>query len=201
MVIAQTDSALVRLLADCNFPGVSVFSAPHAWDDGFIQGLITEAPALLVSFIGGEEYAGDKSVTLNLDGKWEIYAVSGWNGRNQEERRKGAGAGFDLMGRAAGVLHTAWLTDEHGERLAQSFVEGLGVEADSAIDISNLWVGTIALSVELPLPLLESEGCFGPLDDFLEARATFDIEGGEPLPDIADAGTLGDFPARVDLEQ
>ena len=43
--------------------------------------------------------------------------------------------------------------------------------------------------------------CVGPLDDFLQVRATFDIEGGEPLPDIADAGTAGDLPAIVDLPQ
>ena len=80
-------------------------------------------------------------------------------------------------------------------------VEGLGVETDSALDLANLWVGSIAVSIELPLELLPQESCYGPLDDFLKVRATFDLEGGKPTPDIADAGTEGDMPARVDLPQ
>ena len=201
MQIAKTDRALVRLLEDCNFPGVTVQSAPHEWDAGYVQRLLGDVPALLVAFLGAEEYDGTKTNTLNLKGAWACYCVVGWHGKDQEARRLGAGAGFDLLARTASVLHSAYLDDENGERLAQVLVEGLGVETDSAVDISNLWVGSIALDIELPLPLLESEGCFGPLDDFLRVRATFDIEGGEPAPDIADAGTAGDLPARVDLPQ
>ena len=199
--IAATDSALVRLLESCDLR-VPVRSAPHQWDDGFIQRLITEAPTILVSFVGGDEYEDTKTSTvLDLAGKWSVYVVTGWHGRDQAARRLGVGGGLDLMHRTAAVLHTATLFDENGERLPQVRVEGLGVEADSAIDISNLWVGTIACDINLPLELLESESCFGPLDEFLEARATFDIEGGEPAPALRDAGTLGDVPARVDIDQ
>ena len=200
--IAETDAAIRRLLETCGFPGVTVLSAPHEWDAGFIQRLLGDVPAILVSFLGGEPY-DDTSTSLVLDvmGKWGVYVVTGWNGRDQAERRLGVGAGFDLMHRAAAVLHTAQLADERGNRLPQVQVEGLGVETDSAIDISNLWVGSIAVFVELPLELLPTEDCYGPLDDFLRIRATIDIPGGEPTPDIADVGTEGDVPIRVDLPQ
>ena len=137
-----------------------------------------------------------------MDGKWDVYICTGWNGRDQAARRLGAGAGFDLMHRAAAVLHTAILTDANGERLPIVEVEGIGVEADSAIDLANLWVGSIAVSVELPLELLETESCYGPLDDFLKARATFDIPGGHKFdPDTDEIGTDGDVTAHIDIPQ
>ena len=200
--IVATDRALVRLIEGCDFPGVTVMSAPHEWDGGFVQRLLGDVPAILVAFVGGTPFDDTATSTLlDVKGQWSVYVVTGWNGRDQAARRLGVGAGFDLMHRAAAVLHTAILLDENGERLPQVAVEGLGVESDSAIDISNLWIGSIAISVELPLELLPTESCYGPLDDFLEARATFDIPGGEPAPDIRDAGTLGDLPAVVPIPQ
>ena len=136
--IAATDKALVRLLEGCDFPGVSVMSAPHEWDHGFVTRLLGDVPALLVAFVGGEAYDDTKTSTaLDVAGKWSAYCVVGWHGAGQEERRLGAGAGFDLMHRAAAVLHTATLFDENGERLSQVRVEGLGVETDSSLDISE----------------------------------------------------------------
>ena len=201
--IAATDEALVRLLEGCGFPGVTVKSVPHEWDPGFIQRLLGDVPALLVAFLGGEQYEDTKTSTvLDVAGKWGVYVCSGWNGKDQEARRRGAGAGFDLMHRAASVLHTAILLDAKGDRLPQVQVEGLGVETDSATDLANLWVGSIALNIDLPLELLPTEDCYGPLDEFLQVRATIDLPGvGKPAPDIEDAGTEGDVPVRVDLPQ
>ena len=199
--IAATDQAIVRLLDTCGFPGVTVFSGPRAWDNGYLQRLLVATPAIVVAFIGAEPYGEKTSNVLELEGKWGVYICTGWNGMGQEERRIGAGAGLDLLHRAASVLHTAILMDERGERLPIAQVEGIGVETDASLDISNLWVASIAVSVELPLELLETESCYGPLDDFIKVRATFDLEGGKPTPDIADAGTLGDLPVRVDLPQ
>ena len=164
--------------------------------------LLTDAPAALVSFVGAEAYTdAGSSPILDMSGKWAIFICSGWNGTGQEERRKGAGAGFDLMHRAAAAIHGATLTKPNGDPLPQTTVEELIVRSDSALDISNLWVGEIAVSINLPLELVEGDTCYGPLDDFLKVRATFDLPGGEPLPDIGDAGTEGDLPARVDLPQ
>ena len=200
--IAATDDAIVRLLDTCGFPGVTVMSAPHEWDPGFVQRLLTDVPAILVAFLGGEPFGDTKTSTLlDVSGKWSILICTGWNGRDQAARRLGAGAGFDLMHRAAAVLHTAILTDANGNRLPQVQVEGLGVETDSALDLANLWVGSVAVSVELPLELLPSEDCYGPLDDWLKIGMTIDIGGGKPRPDIGDAGDAGDFPAQIDLPQ
>ena len=200
--IAATDSALVRLLEGCDFPGVDVASGPHEWDGAYVTRLLSAAPALRVVFRGAEPYSDTKSSTvLNMEGQWAVYVVTGWHGAGQEARRLGAGAGYDLLHRAASVLHSAILREENGARLPIASVNGIDVLTDSALDLGNLWVGAISVAVELPLELLESESCYGPLDDFIRVRGTFDLPGGLPAPDIADVGTEGDVPFRVDLEQ
>ena len=189
--IALTDDAIVRLLESCDFPGVQVFSGPREWDNGYLQRLLVAAPAIVVAFLGGEPYEDSKTSTvLKLEGRWGVYICTGWNGMGQKERRHGAGAGLDLTHRAAAAIHTAILTEPNGERLPQTIVEGIGVETDAALDISNLWVGSIAVSVELPLELLEGDACYGPLNDFLRIRGEID------LPDPAD-----DIEIAVDLPQ
>ena len=189
--IALIDDALVRLLESCSFPGVTVMSAPHEWDNGFIRRLVSATPSVLIAFLGGEPYDDTTTSTvLKLAGKWGAYVVVGWNGADQKARRTGAGAGFDLMHRAAAAIHTAILTEPNGERLPQTTVEGLQVRSDSAVDISNLWVGEIAVNVELTLELQESDACYGPLDDFLRVR------GPLVVPDPAD-----NIEIAVDLPQ
>ena len=187
--ISMTDDAIIRLLDSCAFPGVTILSSPHAWDGGFVQRLIPQTPAILISFLGADD-PDSKLTELNLDGRWGIYVCTGWHGADQKARRLGAGAGFDLLHRAGAALHNAILLDENGERLPQVRVDGLQVLADSSLDLSNLWVGEIAVTVELPLPLLEGDSCFGPLDDFLKVRGPLVVEG--PADDLAVA---------VDLEQ
>ena len=169
--IAATDNAIVRLLESCSFPGVQIFSGPREWDNGYLQTLLGATPAIVVAFLSGEPFENSTNSTeLQLQGKWGIYICTGWNGKGQAERRLGAGAGLDLLHRAASVLHSAILMGERGERLPITQVEGIGVETDAAVDISNLWVGSIAVNVELPLDLLPTEDCFGPLDEFLRVR-------------------------------
>ena len=199
--IAATDAALVRLLDSCGFPGVDVASGPYEFDGAYLTRLLSAAPAIRVVFRSAEEYDGDKTTELILAGLWAVYVVTGWNGKHEAARRLGAGAGYDLLHRAGAAIHSAILTEENGARLPIASVTGIDVLTDSALDLGNLWVGAISVAVELPLPLLPSDACYGPLDAFLKVRATFDIEGGKPTPDIADAGTEGDVPVIVDLEQ
>ena len=198
--IAATDTAIVSLLDECGFPGVVVFSGPHEWDGNYVQKLLRSTPAIVVVFSGAEPYS-DPSTELILDGRWTCYVVAGWNGRDEEARRLGAGAGHDLLHRAAAALHNAVLKEPNGDRLPITSVAGIEIVADAALDIANLWVAAVHVNVELPLPLLETDACYGPLDDFLSIRGTIDLPGGEPAPDIADAGTEGDVPFRQDLPQ
>ena len=180
--ISMTDDALIQVLESCDFPGVTILSAPHEWDAGFVQRLISVTPSILVAFASADD-PGDKNQTeLNLDGRWGIYVATGWNGADQKARRLGAGAGFDLLHRASAALHNETLRDPNGNRLSEARVDGLQVLADSSIDLANLWIGEIAVSVRLPLPLLESDACYGPLDDFLKIRGEIDLPG--PADDI-----------------
>ena len=187
--IALTDNALVDLLGSCDFPGVTIESAPHEWDDGYIQKLLATTPTILIAFLGADE-PNTKLTELNLDGHWGAVVCVGRDGRGQEARRLAAGAGFDLLHRAAAALHGAVLTEPNGDRLPMVKVNRLAVEADSAVDRTSLWIATIHLEIELPLPLLPTDNCYGPLDDFLRVRGDFD------LPDPA-----ADIPISVDLPQ
>ncbi len=185
----MTDDAIIRLLDSCAFPGVTILSAPHAWDGGFVQRLIPQTPAILISFLGADD-PDSKLTELNLDGRWGCYVVVGWHGVDQKARRLGAGAGFDLMHRAAAALHNETLLEENGERLPQARVDGLQVLADSSTDLANLWIGEISVVVELPLPLLEGDACFGPLDNFLRVRG-----------DLVVSDEADDIEIAVDLPQ
>ena len=187
--IAATDSALSRKLKDCGFPGVDISSGPHEWDGGYVQRLLTSTPAIRVVFMGAEQFANSAtSTTLSMAGKWAAYVVVGWNGQNEKERRIGVGAGYDLLHRTASALHSAILTDEDGSRLPIASVSGLDVLADSALDLSNLWIAAVEISIELPLDLMPE--CTGPLDDFLRVR------GPLVMPDPAE-----DIDIAVDLPQ
>ena len=201
--ISDTDSALVRMLNDCDFPGVDVASGPHEWDGAYVQKLLAAAPAIRVVFAGAEPH-GDtaNSTELNMDGRWMAYIVVGWNGRGEEARRIGAGAGHDLLHRAASVIHSAILTDGVGDRLPIPAVYGIDILADAALDRVQLWVAAITVVVELPLPLLDTENCYGPLDDFLRVGSTIDLpDTGEPAPPADQIGEAGDLPGRFDLPQ
>ena len=124
--IYQTDSALIRLLQDCNFPGVDVASGPHAFDGSYIQRMLSSLPAIRVVFLGAQPY-GESSTTLSMSGKWSIILAVGWNGATPEARRIGPDAGLDLLARAAGALHAAVLKDEDGKRLPLIQVDSIEV--------------------------------------------------------------------------
>ena len=187
--IAATDGALIRLLEGCGFPGVDIASGPHEWDGGYVQRLLTSTPAIRVVFMGAEPHTDTAtSTSLNMLGKWAAYVIVGWNGQNEKERRIGAGAGYDLLHRTASALHSAILTDDNGDRLPIASVTGLDVLADSALDLSNLWIAAVEISVEVPLDLMPE--CTGPLDDFLRIR------GPLVVPDPAD-----DIDIAVDIPQ
>ena len=187
--IAATDGALIRLLESCNFPGVDIASGPHEWDGGYVQRLLTSAPAIRVVFMGAEPFGDtETSTSLNLQGRWAAYVIVGWHGGDEKARRLGQGGGLDLLHRCASAIHSAILTDDNGDRLPIASVTGLDVLADSALDLSNLWIGAVEISIELPLDLLPE--CTGPLDDFLRVR------GPLVVPDPAD-----DIEIAVDLPQ
>ena len=177
--IYETDSALIRLLQDCNFPGVDVASGPHSFDGSYVQRMLSSLPAIRIVFLGCDKYP-DATTSLSLAGRWSIILAVGWHGAGQEARRIGPGAGLDLLARAAGALHAAVLKDEHGERLPLIQVDSIEVLSDGAQDIANLWVAEIAVTIEIPIEI--PPDCVGPLDAFLRIRGEIDLPG--PADDI-----------------
>ena len=91
--IAATDSALVRLIESCDFPGVTVLSAPHEWDGGFVQRLIGETPALLVAFLGAEPYEPDtQASTVNRTCEGRVGVVYRRSAGTARIKRRGGSA-------------------------------------------------------------------------------------------------------------
>ena len=199
--IGDTENALLGLLRECQLPsGVHIGSAPSQWDAGFVQRLIPSTPAILLAFLGAQPHADPGSSTsLNMMASWGAYAIIGWRGQSSEDRRLAVDGGYDIVTRVAPILHNALIHDPAHQRLPFPTVVSIETLTDSALDIGNLWVCEIQVEVELPLDI--PEDCVGPLDAFLEVRATIDLPGGKPTPDIADVGTEGDLPVRVDLPQ
>ena len=199
--IGETELALLGLLRTCQLPsGTSIESSPSKWDGGYIQRLISHTPAVRLAFLGADPYADPETTTLSLSAKWGCYCVVGWNGKDQELRRTAVDGGYDLVSRVAPIMHNPpLLEDSQRQRLPIPRVIGIETLTDSSIDVGNLWICEVLVEVELPLDI--PPDCEGDLDDFIRVRASFDIPGGEPLPDAEDAGTLGDLPARQDLDQ
>ena len=197
--IEDTENALLALLGDCQLPAeISIDSAPNAWSGNYVRELLTSTPAVRLAFLGAEPYS-EQLTTLNLKARWGVYVVVGWSAADQSQRRLGADAGYDLVSRVAPILHRAPLKDPAGLALPFPEVNGIEVITDAPMDAAHLWVAEILIEIELPLDI--PEPCQGPLDDWLRFRATIDLPGGEPLPDIGDAGTAGDVPLQVDLPQ
>ena len=94
------------------------------------------------------------------------------------------------MHRVASVIHAATLTDPDGDE-HRPRVGPIEVLTNTAFDAANLWVCALTVTVELPLPLLETEACYGPLDDFLRIRGDMPF-----APDPA-----APVPVRVDVPQ
>ena len=187
--IADTENALLDLLRECQLPSQThIGSAPSRWDMGFIQRLIPTTPAVLISFLGAEPHADRLQTSLNLNASWGVYAVIGWNGNTQEQRRLAVDGGYDIVGRVAPILHNAPIMDPAQQRLPFPQVTKIEVLTDSSVDVSNLWVCEMLVEIELPLEI--PEPCIGPLDDFLRVR------GPLVVPDPAD-----DIDIAVDLPQ
>lgn len=185
--IYQTDSALIRLLQDCNFPAVDIASGPHSFDGAYVQRLLGSTPAIRIVFLGCEKYP-ESTTSLSLAGKWSVILIIGWDGASEEARRIGPNAGLDLLARAAGALHSAVLVDDHGKRLPSVQVDHIEVLSDGAQDLTKLWVAEIGVTIEVPMEI--PEFCQGPLNDFLRVR------GPLVVPDPAE-----DIPLDVDLPQ
>ena len=202
--IGDTENALLGLLRNCQLPsGVHIGSAPSTWDSGFVQRLIPSTPAILVAFLGAQPHADPGSSTsLNLIATWGVYAVFGWRGKTQEDRRLAVDAGYDVVARIAPILHNAPIQDPQHQRLPFPDVVSIETLTDSALDLGNLWVCEIQVEVELPLDI--PVDCVGPLDDYLKTTATFDLPGvgHEFDPDAGDEiGTDGDATSRFDQPQ
>ena len=196
--IYETDAAMVRLLQSCMLDGVDVASGPHEWDGSYVQKLLSSAPAVRVCFIEAGRDPAERSTTLNMDGRWVVLVVNGWQGGTDEQRRLGDGAGLDLTHRVAAVIHNAILEDSANARLPIPAVDRIEVLASGEMDAVGLWVAAITVTVELPLDL--PEDCEGALDDWLRMRGGFDIAEGKPRPATAeDAYTDADVPVGHDF--
>ena len=198
-MIAETEAALVKLAADCLGDAVDVASGPGSLDGGYVTKLLGSLPAVRVVFLGADD-PQPSAHELTMQANWAVLVFTGWNGQDEEMRRIGTTAAYAILARLSAIYHHAALTDENGNRL--SLCATLEIENlwSSAWDLANVAVYSLGLQTELELDIAD-EDLKGALDDWLRVGASFSIPGGEPRPDIADAGEAGDIASRFDLPQ
>lgn len=174
------------LVAECTrvLGGVfrSIEAGPGEWSDDYLRRLVKSLPAVRVAWLDG---TARKSIPdLDVDSRWAVYLLTGWNGQRESDRRRGSGVGAW----PAATLLAPWL---------HACVPGNGVGQVMVDRIDNLWSGdldrvgvalvAITLNVQLAFDPQVEEGEF---DDFLRAGADWslqgadlaDIEGRDPQP-------------------
>ena len=214
MTIAAAEDWFVAVCQDLVSPNVKVLGGPYEFDGSFLKTLDTAAPTVVIVWDGANGAEDGTSVTLNA--VWTIYAIAGWRGGDQATRRREAEVGAWALVTALAVhLHNRNMGERQfsisGDGRAvpnipdPADLEGFGLvrlsnitnEGDGELDRVGVTLFAVEFRQELPLELPVDD----TLKDWLRARFTFDIEGGEPAPDIPDVGTEGDLPGREDLPQ
>ena len=214
MTLAAAEDWFVAVCKDVVGTDVTVTTGPHEWDGSFLKNLLTNLPAVVITWDGG---TAAKSTSLTLDATWTLYVVTGWKGGDQASRRRAATTGaYAILTALAVRLHTTNM----GER--QFSASGTGQAVPNIPDLEDLegfgkisvteitnegggeWerVGAAIYALELeqqiPLELPVDEN----IADWLRTNATFDIpEGDEFDPDTDEIGVDGDVTSRFDQPQ
>ena len=215
MTIAAAEDWLKAVCEDALGDGVTVQTGPHDWDGSFLKNLLTNLPAVVITWDGGTAADG---TSLTLDATWTLYVVTGWKGGDQASRRRAANTGAYAI---LQVLLVRLHNTNMGER--QFSASGTGAPpcrtsrpsktskasggcaiADITNEGSGEWdrVGVAIYALELenqiPLELPVDEN----LADWLRTNATFDIPEGEEFdPDTDEIGVDGDLASRFDMPQ
>ena len=130
MTIAAAEDWLVAFCEDALGGDVVVTTGPHDWDGSFLKNLLTNLPAVVITWDGGT--AGD-STSLVLDATWSLYVVNGWQGGDQVSRRRAATKGaYAILTALAVRLHNTNM----GER--QYSAAGSGALIPNVPDLEDL---------------------------------------------------------------
>ena len=214
MTIAAAEDWLKAVCADALGGAVPVTTGPGEWDGSFLKKLLTDLPAVVITWDGGT--AGD-STSLVLGVTWTLYVVNGWKGGDEATRRRAATTGaYAVLTALAVRLHNTNM----GERQYTASGGGGAVPNIPSLEdlegfgrlriagITNEWSGewdrvgvaVYALEIEqnVPLELPVDEN----LADWLRTNLTIDIEGGDEFdPDTDEIGVDGDVASRFDMPQ
>ena len=199
--IGETEAALMRLLESCQLPtGTAVLTGPHEWSGQYVQNLIPSSPCILLVFLGARAHRGRRDNLPGVEGDVGGVLLRRLGRRHGRAAPARVGGGYDLVSRVAPVIHNAPMEDSAKQRLPFPTVTGIENITDSSLDIGNLWIMAVEISIELPLDI--PVDCTGPLEDWLTWRGGIDVPGGKPKPATAeDAFTDADVPVGGDLDQ
>ena len=168
-------------------------TGPGTWDGSYLKKLLTDLPAVVITWEGGGAAA---STSLTLDSTWTLYVITGWQGKDEEFRRRGDAAtkgAYMILTLLGSRLHNASMGEI--QRSATGAVipgvpsleslEGFGRLRVS--EIANEWSGSwdrigvavyaLELSQNTPLEGVDAEG----FDDWLKTNMTLDIPEGRRI--------------------
>ena len=215
MTIAAAEDWLKVFCEDVLGSTVTVTTGPHEWDGSFLKSLLTQLPAVVITWDGGTAV---DSTSVTLDATWTLYVLTGWKGGDQVSRRRQATTGaYAILTALAVRLHNAnmgqvnYAADGSGSPIAGlpplEDLDGFGrlSVADITNEGSGEWserigVAIYALELEQNMPLELPENV--NLDDWLRTNATFDIPEGDEFDIVNDEiGVDGDVTSRFDQPQ
>ena len=187
MTLAAAEDWLKAVCADELGTGVTVTTGPGTWDGSYLKKLLTDLPAVIITWDGG---AASRSTSLTLDTTWMLYVVTGWQGKDEEFRRRGDAAtkgAYMILTMLASRLHNASMGEvQRSARGAiipgAGIIDGFGLL--QVVDIANEWSGSwertgvavyaLEIGQNTPLEGVDAEG----FDDWLKTNMTLDIPEG-----------------------
>ena len=196
MTIAAAEDWLLAVIRDEMGSAVNVDTGPYDWSGEYLKKLIRDLPAVRVVWDGGT--AAD-ATSVSLAVTWTLYVVTGWQGENQEARRRAASNGaYVMLAALTNRLHNLNMADAQfsasGTRVTEA-VEGAGRlrlseivnEGGSEWDRVGIAIYSIVLDHQMPL---EFEAAAGTVDDWLGGDVDFDRPGTVPDPDLEGTYTI-----------
>ena len=163
-----------------HFP--SIESGPGEWSESYLRRVLKAIPAVRVAWEGGQ---ARESGELTVDTVWTIYVITGWQGRTEQQRRRGdakAIGAYRACELLAPILHNSVIPAP----------DGCGGDRIRVADIRNFWTGEIdkvgvalyGIGLKIPLALdPDDEILEENYDEFLRAGIDWDLPGADDETD------------------
>ena len=178
-MIDVAEQAILGVIQDemecyAEFGTIDVSTGPGEWNGAYLKSLLPKLPAIRLVFGGGK---AQNSTALTLDSSWTLYAVTGWQGQDEERRRRAESGAYAMLSILAPRLHNI-LLHKDDEDIAMCRVDEITNEWTA--ELERLGVAVYGLSLDVPLAIDYDPPARAQkvLSDYLRSGVQFDLPGG-----------------------